>query len=735
MTARDPTTRLAAAIIAGFIAILLGAGLWVRFVYDPTPGPHRITVAAAPANDGVVAFHLDRFPESPTPVAEIVRSAGWTERPAGVLTLASGRGRASYEGSVDDVVRVVFRTGPEGGRARLIVDGVEGPVVALPRATSGELVERVRFDSTVPPASWALLVLMILVSFVPAGAATWGVLQVARAHGRRAAAGAVGAAAAVGALTAVVVSSQPSVLRAADLDAIDQALRVLNRVGLALAVGVAVVLVACVALGVRAPRVEVAEPAGTRDRWELTLLLASVPFAGSLALHLLFWPGLMNPDMAVQWFELDRTGLDDWHPYLTSVVVGGLRHLVDSPALPVLLQVTGASLLVGRLAAWTVWRGRSPWVAAATLALLPLIPVTGLFTVTLWKDTAFGLALLGLALVVWRVEDTDGRWLEQPRNVALAVLTMSGLWLTRHNGWPVVVGTLVVLLVAHRRCWKPIGAAAGATVVVALLVQLPLADALDVRANRVSSIVYVQHIANHVNRGTELTRADRRLLSGIYPLDRTWPYDCHSIQPTWSGRGAIPLQRFSAKAGELRSLAIDLALRNPGAELDHLACSSTLVWKPWADGDETYLLEWSDTARHIDYIPRIYDDSPPEDPASPRAIARVYDVVVDELPMWLLRPAIYLYALIGAIAFAAWRRRSWGVVRIAVPAIVASVVLAALNLVQDVRFQYGVILTAVVLVPALLTVARRSAAEDVVPLRWGHRRDEEGAPPTTAAPQ
>jgi hypothetical protein len=42
-----------------------------------------------------------------------------------------------------------------------------------------------------------------------------------------------------------------------------------------------------------------------------------------------------------------------------------------------------------------------------------------------------------------------------------------------------------------------------------------------------------------------------------------------------------------------------------------------------------------------------------------------------------------------------------------------------LTLVQDVRFQYGVILTAVVLVPALVTVAARRDADDDAPLRWG----------------
>jgi hypothetical protein len=698
---------VAGATVTVAIAGLMGGGLWTRFVHDPTPGPHRITVVAPRGNDGVVAFRIDRFEGSPTPSAELVRAGRWVETTTGMVRLPSGSGRASYEGSVDEGAQVVFRTGADAGRAQLLVDGERRRVPSLRSPTPGERIVEIPFDARVPPAAWALLLLMIVASLVPAGAAVWTVAQLGHTRGRRVAGAVAVGGAFVGVIAAALFTPETSDLRA------------LDRIGVALAVGIVAVLVVAALLGVRPPRVQVAEPATAAGRWRLTLLLGSVPFVGWLALHLLFWPGLMNPDMGIQWFELERTGLDDWHPYVVSVAVGVLRHVVDSPALPVLLQVTGASLLVGRIAAWTVWRGRSPWVAGATLVLLPLIPATGLFTVTLWKDAAFGIALLGLALIVWRIEDTDGRWLAQPQNVALATVTMAGVWLTRHNGWPIVIGTVVIMLVAHRRWWRPLGVAAGAAVLVALFVQLPLAGVLDVRANRQPSIVYVQHIANHVNRGTDLTRSDRKVLSTVFPLDRTWPYDCHSIQPTWSGPQAIPLRRFTHKSGELRSVLIDLALRNPAAELDHLACASEIVWKPWARDGETYFLEWSDTAGYVDYILRFYDDTPSEDPASPRAIARIYHTVVDRFPVWVLRPALYLYALFGAIAFAAWRRRSWGVARLAVPALLASIVLAALTLVQDVRFQYGVILTAVVLVPALVTVAARRDADDDAPLRWG----------------
>ena len=716
-----PHRRMAASLVAAILAVLSGTGLWLQFVYDETPGAHRITVLVPPDNDGKVAFQLDRYRGGAAPVTEFVVTGMWTQPSPVTLELASGAGRAGYHGVVDSEVSVKFFTGPDGGEARLVVDGIEGTQLSLRSAGEGVRVERLRFDESVPVPSWFLLALMIGVGALLTTAAVWCVRRLSVQRGIRTATALVGAAALLVLFTASAAFSAPAVVRAAGAVA-----SVLNHLGIGVTVGLLVVLAVALALGVRPPaaRAWITAPGTGRDRWGLTILLALVPFLGWLALHLVFWPGLMNPDVMVQWFQLDRTGLDNWHPYSLAVVLGLLRRIVESPALPILLQTAGAALLAGRVAAWTVWRGRSPWVAAATLVLLPVLPPTGLFTVTLWKDALFGIALLGLALVVWRIEDTNGRWLSEPRNIVFSAATLVGLGLTRHNAWPIIVGTAILLLVAHREFRQRIVIMVGVASATVLIVGAPLADALGVDENRIPSIVYVQHIAMHVNNGTELTSSDRKLLQAVYPLDGRWPYNCSSIQPTWSGPQAIPLSRFVDKASRLRSVAIRLALRDPGAEFRHFLCSSELVWKPGAQKGVTYFHEWSDTAGLVDYIPRsavMYDDMPTEDPGSPRATARIYDIVMRDLPIWVIRPAVYLYAFLLAIAFAARRSRSPGILRIAAPATLQSLALAALTLTQDVRFQYGVILTAVVFVPALLTVRRSLSPEDEPPLRWSTR--------------
>ena len=110
--------RVAAALGAVVLGVLAGAGLWVRFVYDETPGSHRVAIVTTRGNEGVVAFTIDRYANSPVPVSDVITSGDWRERPPGTLRTRSAGAVAIYEGAVDETVTIRLVTGPSGGEAR-----------------------------------------------------------------------------------------------------------------------------------------------------------------------------------------------------------------------------------------------------------------------------------------------------------------------------------------------------------------------------------------------------------------------------------------------------------------------------------------------------------------------------------------------------------------------------------------------------------------------------------------
>ena len=418
---------------------------------------------------------------------------------------------------------------------------------------------------------------------------------------------------------------------------------------------------------------------------------------------IILWPGLMSPDSLAQWNQLRSGTLDNWHPYTTTILMGVSRSVVDSPWLPILATLTVASLTLGQLARLAVDRGCPGPVAVASLVAASGSPALLLLGVVLWKDVIMGVAVLATILTVWSMLD-DPRWLiERRRRAALAVAALSLVWLTRHNGWPIVVATLASIAVTRPVLRRQCAALGLAVVAIAFLINGPTARLLDVGPNPTGGIAFMQRISAHVQAGTPLADDERQLLESLRPLDQPWPYDCASVQPTWAGADAIPLDAYRGRDRELLQLMVELSIRSPGVELAHLGCSSRLVWQLSDQDSQTFLIEHGGHEAFLDTIPTWYTTSPMEAPPSRRLASALVGGVL-ALPSPLHRPAIYLYALLAATIVATRRQGSLDPVLIAGPAFFQTLSIAPFVLVQDTRFLFGTMVAAAALVPLLATV-------------------------------
>ncbi|HLF43288.1 MAG TPA: hypothetical protein VJA46_07155 [Acidimicrobiia bacterium] len=463
-----------------------------------------------------------------------------------------------------------------------------------------------------------------------------------------------------------------------------------------------------------------------RDRWLDSLRFSAIPFIGWTLGLILFWPGMMTIDSVWQWHQLDDVGLDNWHPFFYAVVLGLLRRVADTPALPLLLTMVVGSLLIGRFAAWTTWQGRSSAAAWSSLLLILLVPATALIPIVLWKDVVYGLGLFGLTLIIWRIEETEGSWLGRWSNVGALVVSLLTLWLCRHNGWPVVIVILTALFVFHRQRWRRLVLTAATVIGLATLVTGPFAAQLDVAPSQLTGVILAHRVAMHIARGTPLTGEEREYLESIKSLDSEWPYSCSSIVPTYTPPNGLDPSLLESEVPRLRSLVLDLTMRHPRAELRHIICSSRLLWSPVDPESSTFFLGLSRVGGEINYIDDFGADTPVEASPVPRLVSVAYDVV-RSLPEWLIRPALYMYLLVGALVFAAVRRRTYRVYLIGLPVMLNTLLLIPFTISQDVRFQFGLILTAVAWVPALFTVAR-SRGDSARLLEWPVRQEVRHGP-------
>ncbi|MFT6393210.1 MAG: hypothetical protein ACJA14_002739, partial [Ilumatobacter sp.] len=169
----------------------------------------------------------------------------------------------------------------------------------------------------------------------------------------------------------------------------------------------------------------------------------------------ILWPGMVNPDATSQIIDNKRGLLSDWHPYPVTLAFTLANDIGGGPWLMLLIMASATALCTGLACTWAVRAGARRPLAYATGALVALAPITSIMTVSLWKDVVMGIGVLAFTLAIWRLSETNSR--DRPINrrvLGFAIIAGLAVWLSRHNGFPIVLApmfTLLLLRPAARR--------------------------------------------------------------------------------------------------------------------------------------------------------------------------------------------------------------------------------------------------------------------------------------------
>ncbi len=157
-----------------------------------------------------------------------------------------------------------------------------------------------------------------------------------------------------------------------------------------------------------------------------------------------FFPGVMSPDSITQWIESSTWTINDTHPYLHTAFIGILRFFWDSPAVVSLVQIVMTAFTTATIFSF-FWTNGVPRLLVKCLFVFTLISLPiGIYSVTLWKDIPFSLALVGISFFLFRKKYENSLW-NWGDIVVLVVLSILVIQL-RHNG--VIYLLLLPLVVA-----------------------------------------------------------------------------------------------------------------------------------------------------------------------------------------------------------------------------------------------------------------------------------------------
>jgi hypothetical protein len=413
----------------------------------------------------------------------------------------------------------------------------------------------------------------------------------------------------------------------------------------------------------------------------------------------------MSNDSIGQW-HMAATGItSDWHPVYHTLLLRAARKIWDTPGFVVMLQAGALGLSSGYLIAVTerVTRTSSALAHLASwgCALLPAIAFS---SVTLWKDIPYAASVVAITAAVISLLFLQTPRLASPIAFALAMAVLLVCVLFRHNGPPIALASLLIVFVLSRANRKAIALLALSVAGIAMILKGPMIGALGVERSNVAFTLYAHHIAAHLEAGeTAPTKESDSLFHQIVKTRSVWPYRCSVVDITIFNP-EFDRSLAARESGELRDAWLMMARENPGTELRHLACVSSLVW----------LMDESDQAPLYEAGASIYTTNGKVQWVQPGLDARPGSFApqaVESIARWLeesrrfnlfWRPAAWLYLLLFAAWVACRRMKDWRIVLVAAPVIVHSAVLAVANVAQDARYQLPVFIIALATLPALL---------------------------------
>jgi hypothetical protein len=207
----------------------------------------------------------------------------------------------------------------------------------------------------------------------------------------------------------------------------------------------------------------------------------------------------------------------------------------------------------------------------------------------------------------------------------------------------------------------------------------------------------INHIAAQMAAGTPLAGEERDLLNGLYPLENgKWRYDPYHFDGLMNVDLLYSWKKWEDKEAELTALALRLVCRNPAAGLRHILTSAGYLWSVTGptDPEHYYTVAFMSGGKYQKV--RDISTSGPDNA----------DWVEPTVPLpgfvewtfrntWLFwRPAIYLYAILFAVAIAMIREGSWRYAAFLIPIALQTGCLSIAALSHEFRFQFPVYMIA-----------------------------------------
>ncbi|HBN09999.1 MAG TPA: hypothetical protein DD435_15615 [Cyanobacteria bacterium UBA8530] len=426
---------------------------------------------------------------------------------------------------------------------------------------------------------------------------------------------------------------------------------------------------------------------------------------------LAFYPGLMSGDSFSQWMQIGSFHFHDHHPAFHTLAIFLLTRLWHSPAVVALFQAVSLAAIFGYALALFEEIGVPKLALRLSALAFCLAPINGMYSITLWKDVSYAIALLWLTILMVPVLTSRGAWLEKNGNQFVLVLSLILVSSFRHNGIIPFFLTILALFLLFREKWRPLLKVAFFSFLLLFLIKVPLYHLLGVGPGASGRLltIPIQQVASVLAQDGEIAPRDRVFLERIMPLSDWRKYKADFVDPVVYNEKMLAFLSYTPdqqlrKENNRNFLRIWLQAvwNNPKIVIKGYRSLSSIIWQVDQPHDSyTYTCEKGIDPNNCGLHLGLESHS-----LSPRLKALLLSFIAwTEQPslVWLFwRPALSLYSTL-LFAFLLMRRRGLSYSLLLIPSFanVLSLLISVPS--QDVRYMYPTILVAFALLPLALS--------------------------------
>lgn len=423
------------------------------------------------------------------------------------------------------------------------------------------------------------------------------------------------------------------------------------------------------------------------DASPLYILLYMLPMLGaSLFMFIAFYPAAMTPDSMAQWEQAKTQEFTNWHPVMFTWTIMLLTKIWDSPGIVALFQVGLLTLTMGYMG-YLMRRFRiHPAIIWAVLILVAIVPINAILSITIWKDVTYSISLLFFSLMMVVLVRTNGEETKKLSFMALFLVSSFLLVFFRHNGFPVFLVTMVVVLIMYRHAWKRLLPAALVIIVIHQVITGPVYESLEVVESDPQEALSIptQQIANIVSQNGKMTEDQRAYINRLMPLE-IWPekYNPYSVDPIKFSWGDYDRWVIYNDWGGYFKMWGQLVLQNPGLAVEGFLDQSSLVWQ----------MNLPDDGKMNRYVTNIYYGNEfglvnKVIHPFPTKLGSTYLTVDNPFEEFMWRPAVYLF-LSTLLIYIAYLRNNWRVWLMLLPVALNTGAVMATIPAQDFRYLFS----------------------------------------------